>query len=161
MECFVFAAAIFNLSCALHANQSYYSNQLYSDLFSVKNVWPLLCVDNGVWCAPAPTATPGHYGQRGTWGLPRLKPRRKRGGRRKIRVRTTDRPPHDTASSRQVCHSNLTQIKTKTIKPEKVKFGFMNIQSMNKKEDIIESLILDERLDFFLHDRDLASPIRG
>ena len=71
MEFFFYASAIFNLSCALHAN-SYYQYELsryYGELLSVKNVWPLLCVDNGVWCAPAPTATPGHYGQR-AWGLP-------------------------------------------------------------------------------------------
>ena len=103
MEFFIYASAIFNLSCALHAN-SYYQyelSQYYSELLSVKNVWPLLCADSGVWCAPAPTATPGHYGQR-AWGFPpgfpRPKIRRKRGRRRKthkVRVITSaaDRPP--------------------------------------------------------------------
>ena len=91
MEFLFYASAIFNLSCALHANS--YSHhefsQFYSELLSVKNVMPLLCADRGVWCAPAPTGTPGQYGQR-AWGypqgFPRLKTRRKRGGRRKVRV---------------------------------------------------------------------------
>ena len=154
MDFFIFASAIVNLSCVMHNGfRSYHDfKPFYCDLISVRNVLPLLYVDNGVLCVPA-MVTSYPYGQCQQWGFPRPKVRRKRkrGGRRRIRtVITSDRPQHDQASRRQVCQKNLTNIKIDNTKTELMNFAFMNIQTVNKKENLIENLIFDKKFDFLM-----------
>ena len=111
MEFLIYASAIFDLSCVMHNSFSSHHafKPTYYDLISVRNVLPLLCVNNGALCVPA-TVSSYPYGQCQQWGFPRQKVRRKRkrGGRRRIRtVITSDRPQHDQASRRQMCQKNL------------------------------------------------------
>ena len=137
MEFIMYASAIFNLSCAMQASFNTYHDfqPSYCDMLSVNNVLPLLCVNNGLLCVPATSVASDPYGQcRREWGFPRLKPRRKRGGRRKIRtVLTSDRPQHTKDSRRHVCSANLVNITFDESKSDTMSFGFMNIQSVNKK----------------------------
>ena len=157
MEILVLASAIFNLSCVMRMNSfhnSVYGRSMCSNDVYIKNVSALLCVSEGVLPAAALPTPLYQHGVR-EWGFPRSKVKRKRGGRRKIptvtgrRERLTD--PSYTRSERGVVSSNLVSVNIIKTEKETLDIGYMNIQSVgkqNKKENLIEDLILDKHLDF-------------
>ena len=157
MEILVLASAIFNLSCVMRMNSfhnSVYGRSMCRNDVYIKNVSALLCVSEGVFPAAALPTPLYQHGVR-EWGFPRSKVKRKRGGRRKIptvtgrRERLTD--PSYTRSERGVVSSNLVSVNIIKTEKETLDIGYMNIQSVgkqNKKENLIEDLILDKHLDF-------------
>ena len=153
MEIFALASAIFNLSCVLKMNAvSCYMNGLCSNDVYIKNVLPLLCVSDGVFPFAVPPVPLYQHGCRQQWGFPKFKVRRKRGGRRRIPtvIGRCQRPDQDsrTGSGRGVCSKNLTTVKIIKSQDDTLNFGYMNIQSLNHKENVIEDLILDKHLDY-------------
>ena len=120
MEIFVLASAIFNLSCVMKMNS--FNHNMYgmcnNDVY-IKNVLPLLCVSDGVFPAAALPTPLYQHGVR-EWGFPKLKVRRKRGGRMKIPTVTGrhGRPTDLTdTQERGVVGSNLVSVNI--IKTEK------------------------------------------
>ena len=157
MEIFALASAIFNLSCVLKMNavSSYMNmNGLCGNDVYIRNVLPLLCVSDGVFPVAVSPVPLDQHGARQQWGFPKFKIRRKRGGRRKIptvigRRQWPDQDSH-TGSGRGVCSNNLTQVKIVKSKDDCLNLGYMNIQSLNHKENIIENLILNKNLDLMI-----------
>ena len=134
---------------------SCHMNRLCRNDVYIKNVSPLLCVSvsDGVFPVTVPSVPLYQHGSRQQWGFPKFKVR-KRGGRKKIptvigRCQRPDQDSH-TGSGRGACSNNLTQVKLAKSKDDCLNLGYMNIQSLNHKENIIENLILNKRLDLMI-----------
>ena len=147
----MYYSTLFNLACLTHEFHEFhpYHNNYCFDPAVFANTLSMLCVTNRLWCVPAPP--PRCQYDPPSWGFPFVgKPKRKRGGRRKICV-MTGRRPESAESRRHVCHSNLTLVNTNGKKKQNnlINIGLLNTRSVTGKENLIEDLIIEKDFDFF------------
>ena len=149
MEFLVYASAILNLASFI-SRQQVFTQPNYNIAASHNNtLW-------GQRSSFSPCRVSSHYVCPNFTNSLKVKKKRKRGGRIKPRpINVVSSSTSGKHHERSVNKNNLILLNNNFEKKvsKDLKIGLLNIHSVNKKENLIENIILDSELDlFFFYD---------